>query len=546
VSQITDSADKTLSDAMMKTRWNILGCTIVIALAAIAIWPAFHSPGQPMDEGAVLVYPEMLLKGLLPYRDFETNYGPGNILILAAAYAGFGTNIFVERAIGLIYRLLILLALFGILRRWGTLIASGCTFIAAILIVNTDLWANTWVGAVAFGLCALWAILNANSRWRSLLAGLLAGVTLLYRVDFGLALIAGTLPLFLSIKSDAKWKFLAGMTLGLLPLMWLAVAIGPAQLAYRLFWHPVFELRLWGYLPISTADPGVLCLFYLQVMACALNLAAAFLALRESKSNLGRVFLGVTLFGLGLTYYALSRFDSGHVLNAALVSVSILPLSIFIFVSALARKSPRWIMSIVAILLVIAATHLLAPTFTRHFYRGFSVALGFTPARPSASTAEVQPGDAAIFVNHNGRSFPFGFSYAAEDADKVLNELQRVSLPGQRLFVGPGDLRRAAYCDTYIYHMLPQLRPATYFLEMNPGSVNAPHSRLADDMATADWLVLNRRWDFINEPNQSSQFGSDEANQVILNGFDLWWKSGSYLLFRNKKLGNSIVPLPQS
>src|SRR5436853_2801798 len=100
---------------------------------------------------------------------------------------------------------------------------------------------------------------------------------------------------------------------------------------------------------------------------------------------------------------------------------------------------------------------------------------------------------------HNNRAFPFGFSYAAQDAEKLLIELERVSLRGQRLFVGPGDLRLNNYCDTYIYHLEPQLVPATYFLEMNPGSANAPGSRLASDIATADWIVLNRRYDFINE-----------------------------------------------
>src|SRR3989442_4533922 len=108
-------------------------------LLSLLLWPTFHSAAMPMDEGMVLVYPEMFLKGSLPYRDFETIYGPGNVLILSAAYATFGTNIFVERAVGLIYRLLILLAIFGVVQRWGTFIASGCAFVAAVLLGFTDL-----------------------------------------------------------------------------------------------------------------------------------------------------------------------------------------------------------------------------------------------------------------------------------------------------------------------------------------------------------------------------------------------------------------------
>src|SRR5260370_23380760 len=149
---------------------------VAIALCGIftlGIWPAFHSPAMPMDEGMVLVYPEMILKGQLPYRDFETIYGPGNVLILSAAYATFGTNIFVERAVGLIYRLLILLAMFGVVQRWGTFIASGCAFVAAVLLGGTDLWANSWIGGVAFALCAVWAMTEVNSGWRYFVAGIL-------------------------------------------------------------------------------------------------------------------------------------------------------------------------------------------------------------------------------------------------------------------------------------------------------------------------------------------------------------------------------------
>jgi hypothetical protein len=88
--------------------------------------------------------------------------------------------------------------------------------------------------------------------------------------------------------------------------------------------------------------------------------------------------------------------------------------------------------------------------------------------------------------------------------------------------------------------MLPQLRPATYYLEMNPGSTNAPGSRLASDVETADWLVLDRSWDYINEPNRSSEFGSDQPNQIVRTRFDLWAEYGPYLILRNRRLRNFV------
>jgi hypothetical protein len=114
----------------------------------------------------------------------------------------------------------------------------------------------------------------------------------------------------------------------------------------------------------------------------------------------------------------------------------------------------------------------------------------------------------------------------------------RLSQPDQKLFVGPSDLRRTNYNNTFIYHLLPQLSPATYFLEMNPLSANRPASRLAADIQTADWLLLDRALDNWNEANRSNQFGSDAPNAVVRDHFALEKQSGTYLLYRRKEPAN--------
>src|SRR5437667_4853150 len=174
------------------------------ALLVLALWPSFQSPAPPEDEGIALVYPEMLLKGRLPYRDFETIYGPGNLLVLSASYSIFGTNIFVERAIGLIYRLLILLGIFSIAQRWGKVVAFGCTLLTAVMLGGTELFANTWMAALAFALSALWLAAKSESRWRCFAAGAFAGAALLCRCDLGPALIAAFLPLFLIMERKGR------------------------------------------------------------------------------------------------------------------------------------------------------------------------------------------------------------------------------------------------------------------------------------------------------------------------------------------------------
>jgi hypothetical protein len=107
---------------------------------------------------------------------------------------------------------------------------------------------------------------------------------------------------------------------------------------------------------------------------------------------------------------------------------------------------------------------------------------------------------------------------ATRDVVATLDELAE---PGERLFVGPQDLRRTWYNDTFFYWMFPELDPATFFTEMDPGIANAPGSRLADDVASADWLILTGFWNGWREPNTSMDFGSDAPNQVVRDQFCL-------------------------
>jgi hypothetical protein len=521
--------------------------TILAIFLIAALWPTFHSAAMPMDEGMVLVYPEMILKGHLPYRDFESITGPGNPLILASAYAIFGTNIFVERAVGLLYRIIALLAVFGITQRWGTLIAAGCSFATVVLLGSADVMAYTWLSGISFALCSFWAMANVASGWRCFAAGVLAGVSFLGRCDFGLALIVSSLPLFLSMKQGEKLKFLAGGLLAVSPLIWITIAVGPSEIVHSLFFFPVFQLNPGRHLPIAEANSEMIRLLGFQIIASLMNIAAGIFELRNPATRArGRLLLGVGLLGLGFIHYALQRFDYGHTLHAAFVALSFLPLSIFLLLAQVAKAIPRRTLAVAAIFISMLPMHLLLPGFTRYFYRGLRVTAGITPPRhPFKNGDSLEAGDEGVFITHNGRPFPFGFPYAADDADKLLTELERVSLPGQRLFVGPGDLRLTNYCDTYIYYMEPQLTPATYFLEMNPGSANAPNSRLSRDVASADWVILNRRWDFLNESNRSIHLGASDPNQTVRQDFDFWSQSGSFLLFRNKKLRNAIVPQPR-
>jgi hypothetical protein len=67
--------------------------------------------------------------------------------------------------------------------------------------------------------------------------------------------------------------------------------------------------------------------------------------------------------------------------------------------------------------------------------------------------------------------------------------------------------------------MFPELEPATYYIEMDPGLADAEGSSLAADVASADWVILTGFWNGWREPNTSMEYGSDAPNQVLATQF---------------------------
>lgn len=494
---------------------------ITLLALVIPLWPEFDTPGLAMDEGTVLLYPELILKGWVPYRDFETFYGPMNLWTLAGAYAVFGANVFVERTVGLGYHLAILLGIFLIGRRAGLVVAAGGALCAGMLLRLAHLQAFAWLGGVA---CVIWAVLllAEPARWRAFLGGLLAAAALLYRPDLGPAVILSTAPLLWRLPAALRWRCAAGFALGLVPLGVLTLIAGPVNVFNNLFLYPVLYSNPGRRLPLWDAADWIQTLVFLHVAAAFFSLVAGALTWKKQpQSSTGPLLVAAALLALGLTHQALQRVDSIHVAFAAFLSAALLPVAIH-FLST--RGEPRESTPVRGFACVAAALAvIMTATFPVVGSYGYA-------AYASLGESKVR----SVFLNQDGRQFPFATPVQAVQTGKVLAVLEAEASPGQRLFVGTGDLRRAYSNDTFLYHLAPSLVPATYFLEMNPLSANRRDSRLAADVATADWLVLNRFWDRWTEPNASSQHGPDAPNEVVRAQFELRRKVGDFEVYRRR------------
>lgn len=503
-----------------RSSWTAMAIGLLVLLVPFSA--TFQHGGGLMDEGTLLVYPEMIQRGAIPYRDFETFYGPANPYVLAAAYTVFDTNIGIERSVGLFYRAMILIAVFGLTRRWGTPIATGCMMVSGLLLLPLGVIAYAWLGALACALSFIWAMAATGGNARCLVGGLLAGLALAFRVDVGPAVALAAWVLVQPLSPPQRLRFAYGVAIGLIPFAALFFLIGPEQMFNNIFLYPVIRSGPGRRLPLFSAEPFLVRLFFVQVLAAAVNIVAAILAVRARPGERwNRALLALALLGAGVMSQAWQRLDLSHLLFVAFLVIGILPLTLFSLVSPRSGNRPHIWFALGATLLVAALVGAIAPPLPQLAVEAFREGLQTTPA-------------GSMFVQQGRRSFPVGSPARVVSIGRMLDELERLSKPGERLFVGPADLRRTNYNDTYIYHMMPKLIPATYFLEMNPLSANRPGSRLTADVRSADWLVLNRAWDFWHEPNSSTEYASSAPNVVVQKEFDLCGEFGGYLLFRRK------------
>lgn len=69
---------------------------------------------------------------------------------------------------------------------------------------------------------------------------------------------------------------------------------------------------------------------------------------------------------------------------------------------------------------------------------------------------------------------------------------------------------------------------------MDPGHASGPDSRLAEDIASADVLVLTDRYDAWTEPNASARDKPDAPNAVVRERFELRAMHGAYAIYTRR------------
>jgi hypothetical protein len=488
---------------------------VATAVACVLLLvPGFARTGFPMDEGQLLAYPELVGRGAIANLDFESSYGPANLWLLALVFRVFGAGVASERAVGLAYRLLIVAGVWAFALALGGDPARGrhgrrgaacvAALTSAALLAGSGCCAFAWFGGMAAALWSLYALARgvAGADERALaLAGALAGTALAFRLDLAPAVALSALPLAAAASARGRLAYGAGLGIGLAPLAAHVARIGTERAWRTLFVETVLLAGPGRRLPIPPHGLLSATLFGTAVLAAAaLLLLAARMAAAQPMSPRVRAWLALAALSLGALPQLLQRADSLHAIDAACVSLPLAPIAALPLAGRFARRAHR-ALALVGVVVAVAAA-------------GVGVAAGLAGAR---------------WLEQGGRRFPLPPALAASLAP-VLREIDGRAAAGDTLFVGPRDLRRTNYGDTFVYFMLPRLRPASYYTEMNPGVANAPGSSLARDIERADFLILTDRFDDWNEPNASARLGPAAPLRVVEDRFCRLLRSGHFEL----------------
>lgn len=464
-----------------------------LVLAAVALagallnLPLFGAPITPLDEGALLAYPLLVQEGGLPWRDFVTFYGPANPFLLAGVYEVAGATVEVERAVGLLYKLALPLAIAWLLVPRGAFASLAAGLAATVLILPGGIAAAGVLPATTLLVCAIALMTGAPApRGRAVAAGACLGAAVLFRLDFAIpaALVGGALAWPCAARSRTR---LIATAAGVAAISLVAVAAAGIDA----FADVLRDVRESGdarrlALPFDASTRALAV--WLSPAVAAVSLVVAVRARRDDAARAG-VLLPVAMLLLGLLPFVLSRADESHAMLPAAVAAGALCL----LWTAAPRATPVAVAGLAAIVAFSGV-----PTH------------GAVAVSTSLRLLIGQREHDAQDVARAGRTVPVEAARAPE-LRGLIDALGPVR-PGTRLFVGPSDLRTAYYNDTFLYFLFPETRPASRYLELNPGTANRADSGLREELSSADLLLLTSEYDRFE--------GRDAAADRIENGLD--------------------------
>jgi hypothetical protein len=396
----------------------------------------------PHDEGLMLQAAQRIADGQWPWRDFWWNYGPAQPLLLAIPAKLFGPSLLWWRLLRLVLNGLVSVLAYRLVRR------------DASAPVALAVWAAV-AGAMAFpalptptpALLALGFGSLLLAERRPLVAGVLAGLTLAFRLDMGVAVVAGVVLAAPVGRLRVLGTALATGALALAPFV-LVGGVGrflDQTLGFALDEQELQRLPF----PLSYDggfDPNKLLELYFPAILLAGLAAWALVAVRRRPPLHALAPLPLALVGVA---YLLARTDEFHLIPLAAVLPVLLGTALGSERSA--STLPR---AVLAIALALVILH------------GLDRQLGRVLHPPSRAEIPLAAADGV-------RTGPAN----AQALGQLGRAVRRRVPPGQPVFVANPRFDLVRVGDPLLYVLLERPNPTRYDV-MQPGVVTtAPVQR---------------------------------------------------------------------
>jgi hypothetical protein len=282
------------------------GTLLALGAAALSAFTILRGYG-PHDEGLMLAWARRIADGQWPYRDFWSNYTPGQPLLLAALVKLFGPSLLWWRIVRVAIDATVSVLAFAYVRREA---GTGWALGAWVAVAGAMAWPSgpgPNAPALALGLGAL-----LLARRAPLGAGALAGLAVFVRPEIGVAAALGAAlearRAGAGQERGAARVALAATAVAALALAPFAIAAGGAMADQVLGFASVQDLQRLPF-PLhyhGGLDPNKLLEFYLPLILLAGSALWAGWALVRRDG-----FALAPLIAVGVAYL-LSRTDEFH------------------------------------------------------------------------------------------------------------------------------------------------------------------------------------------------------------------------------------------
>ena len=468
------------------------------------------------DEGTVLLYPVLLAKGAIVNKDFYSTYGALTYQMVQLVFHFFGSTVLSERFVAVFYQIAIIGSIaILVLRRKGLLLSLVSSSLMCIMLIGNRDDASATYGAFA---CVALALLTldiirsrsnterfvTSAKFGFLGVGILLGFATSYRIDFIFPCIIVLILASLGARGNRLFLF-SGYFLGLAPIFVNLINAGLGVFKGQIY-IPLFVWSPGRRLPLNYSGFGFSLLMMFNCLITIHIVRLSIINYKKLKSDWETAFVAIIgVLDTYLLFYFLQRSDIAH---ACYVSLFILGT----FFAASNLNKP--LISGVGMLIL------------------FSGLVGSAPYYASFARSYFQ---SSISVSNHGRTVYVEKLSDKNNLESLTAKVQNLEKPNWKLFIGPSDLRRTNYNDTYLYFLFPELTPGTYYLDMEPGLSNTVNSGLAKQLLNCDVAILTDEFNSWHEPNKSNIFGSDVPNEIIKKSFVFVGRWGHWTLYLNKK-----------